>query len=159
MPFGILVPVILLPFFLWLGKESVMPRIQRFALALTLLNLMLLGALLFSQAPVALAKQAPPPVLRARALEIIDDQGRVRANILVHGPETVNGVTYPETVLFRLIDPTGGPVVKLTAAANGSALRLSDGRAGTGGVHLYARDTASFVRIVGPSGRTQELKP
>jgi hypothetical protein len=136
-----------------------MPRIQRFALGLSLLNLVLLALLVSSQASVALAKQSGPPVLRGRALEIVDDQGRVRANILIHGPETVNGVTYPETVLFRLIDPNGGPVVKLTAAANGSALGLSDGLSGNGGVQLYARDTASFVRIVGQSGRAQTLKP
>jgi len=112
-----------------------------------------------SQARTALARQSVVPVLRARALEIVDAQGRIRANILVHGPETVNGVTYPESVLFRLIDPTGGPLVKLTAAPNGSALGLSDGLSGNGGVQLYARDTASFVRIVDKSGRAQMLKP
>ncbi|HEV8598939.1 MAG TPA: hypothetical protein VGQ69_06235 [Gemmatimonadales bacterium] len=136
-----------------------MPRIQRFTLGLTLLNLVLLVLLVLSQASTALGKQPAPPVLRGRALEIVDNQGRIRANILVHGPETVNGVRYPESVLFRLIDPTGGPLVKLTAAPNGSALGLSDGLAGNGGVQLYARDTASFVRIVDKSGRAQMLKP
>jgi hypothetical protein len=136
-----------------------MPRIHRFTLGLTLLNLVLLALLVLSQARTALARQSVVPVLRARALEIVDAQGRIRANILVHGPETVNGVTYPESVLFRLIDPTGGPLVKLTAAPNGSALGLSDGLSGNGGVQLYARDTASFVRIVDKSGRAQMLKP
>lgn len=136
-----------------------MPRIQRFTLGLTLLNLGLLVLLVLSQAAPVLGKQTEPPVLRGRALEIVDSRGRVRANILVHGPETVNGVTYPESVLFRLIDPVGGPVVKLTAAANGSALGLSDGLTGNGGVQLYARDTASFVRVVDRSGRAQLLKP
>ena len=136
-----------------------MPRIHRFTLGLTLLNLVLLALLVLSQARTALAKQAVPAVLRGRALEIVDNQGRVRANILVHGPETVNGVTYPENVLFRMIDPSGGPLVKLTVAPNGSALGLSDGLSGNGGVQLYARDTASFVRIVDRSGRTQMLTP
>ena len=136
-----------------------MPRMHRFTLGLTLLNLVLLALLVLSQASPALGKQPVPAVVRTRALEIVDDQGRVRANILVHGPETVNGVTYPETVLFRLMDPTGGPLVKLTAARNGSALGLSDGLSGNGGVQLYARDTASFVRIVDKSGRAQMLKP
>lgn len=136
-----------------------MTRIQRFTIGLSLLNLGLFILLLLGQVPVALGKQSELPVLRGRALEIVDEQGRVRANILVHGPETVNGVRYPETVLFRLSDPTGGPVVKLTAAANGSALGLSDGLSGNSGVQLYARDTASFVRIVDKSGRTQMLKP
>lgn len=136
-----------------------MTRIERFTIGLSLLNLGLFILLLLGQVPVALGKQSELPVLRGRALEIVDEQGRVRANILVHGPETVNGVRYPETVLFRLSDPAGGPVVKLTAAANGSALGLSDGLSGNSGVQLYARDTASFVRIVDKSGRTQMLKP
>lgn len=136
-----------------------MTRIHRFTIGLSLLNVGLFISLLLGQAATAIGRQSALPVLRGRALEIVDDQGRVRANILVHGPETVNGVTYPETVLLRLSDPTGGPVVKLTAAANGSALGLSDGLSGNGGVQLYARDTASFVRVVDKSGHTQLLKP
>jgi len=136
-----------------------MPRMHRFTLGLTVLNLVLLGVLVSTKAATAFGSQQELPVLRGRALEIVDNQGRLRANILVHGPETVNGVTYPETVLFRLIDPNGGPLVKLTVARNGSALGLSDGLSGDGGVQLYARDTASFVRIVNRSGRIQMLRP
>ena len=136
-----------------------MPRTHRFTLGLSILNLVLLAGLVSSQAATAFGSQQELPVLRGRALEIVDNQGRLRANILVHGPETVNGVTYPETVLFRLIDPNGGPLVKLTVARNGSALGLSDGLSGDGGVQLYARDTASFVRIVNRSGRIQMLRP
>ena len=136
-----------------------MPRVHRFTLGLTILNLVLLAGLVSSQAATAFGSQQELPVLRGRALEIVDNQGRLRANILVHGPETVNGVTYPETVLFRLIDPNGGPLVKLTVARNGSALGLSDGLSGDGGVQLYARDTGSFVRIVNRSGRIQMLRP
>jgi len=132
---------------------------HRFTLGLTVLNLVLLAVLVSTKAATALGSQQELPVLRGRALEIVDTQGRVRANILVHGPETVNGVTYPETVLFRLIDSNGGPLVKLTVARNGSALGLSDGLSGDGGVQLYARDTASFVRIVNRSGRIQMLRP
>jgi len=136
-----------------------MPRMHRFTLGLTVLNLVLLGVLVSTKAATAFGSQQELPVLRGRALEIVDNQGRLRANILVHGPETVNGVTYPETVLFRLIDPNGGPLVKLTVARNGSALGLSDGLSGDGGVQLYARDTGSFVRIVNRSGRIQMLRP
>ncbi|HEV8497046.1 MAG TPA: hypothetical protein VGQ56_09300 [Gemmatimonadaceae bacterium] len=132
---------------------------HRFTLGLTVLNLVLLAVLVSTKAATAFGSQQELPVLRGRALEIVDNQGRLRANILVHGPETVNGVTYPETVLFRLIDPNGGPLVKLTVARNGSALGLSDGLSGDGGVQLYARDTASFVRVVNRSGRIQMLRP
>lgn len=136
-----------------------MPERQRLTLGLTLVNLILLVVLILSRAPAAFGSPGIVPVLRGRALEIVDAEGRIRANILVHGPETVNGVTYPETVLLRLADPKGGPVVKLTAAANGSALGLSDGLSGPGGVQLYARDTGSFVRVVDRSGRTQVVRP
>jgi hypothetical protein len=136
-----------------------MPRMHRFTLGLTVLNLVLLAVLVSTKAATAFGSQQELPVLRGRALEIVDNQGRLRANILVHGPETVNGVTYPETVLFRLIDPNGGPLVKLTVARNGSALGLSDGLSGDGGVQLYARDTASFVRVVNRSGHIQMLRP
>lgn len=128
---------------------------QRLGIGLTLLNAALLLVLLGSQFRSLSAGQAVQPVIRGRALEIVDDQGRVRAQILVHGPETVNGVRYPETVLFRMADPTSGPV--LTASANGSALGLSDDA--DGGIQLYARDTASFVRVVDKHGRERIVRP
>lgn len=130
---------------------------QRLGIGLTFVNAGLLVILLGSQFRSLSAHQGVEPVLRGRALEIVDEQGRVRAQILVHGPETVNGVRYPETVLFRMADPTSGPVVKLTASANGSALGLSDDA--EGGIQLYARDTASFVRVVDKRGRERVVKP
>jgi hypothetical protein len=130
---------------------------QRLGIGLTLMNAGLLVLLLVSQFRSVSAREAVQPLLRGRALEIVDDQGRVRAEILVHGPEIVNGIRYPETVLFRMADPTSGPVVKLTAAANGSALGLSDDA--HGGIQLYARDTASFVRVVDKQGRERIVRP
>ena len=130
-------------------------KTQRLALALTIINLGLMIFLL-AQSRRAVADEVAP-VLRGRALEIVDAQGRIRANILVHGPETVNNKPYPETVLFRMSDPKSGPVVKLTAAANGSALGLSDDA--EGGVQLFARDTGSFVKVVDKKGKEQILKP
>jgi hypothetical protein len=130
-------------------------KTQRLALALTIINLGLMIFLL-AQSRRAVADEVAP-VLRGRALEIVDAQGRIRANILVHGPETVNNKLYPETVLFRMSDPKSGPVVKLTAAANGSALGLSDDA--EGGVQLFARDTGSFVKVVDKKGKEQILKP
>lgn len=130
---------------------------QRLGIGLALMNAGLLVLLLASQFRSVSAHQAVEPVLRGRALQIVDEQGRVRAEILVHGAETVHGVRYPETVLFRMADPTSGPVVKLTAAANGSALGLSDDA--HGGIQLYARDTASFVRVVDKQGRERVVRP
>ena len=130
---------------------------QRLGVGLAVLNVGLFIVLIVGQVRSLSAHQVSQGVLRARGLEIVDEQGRVRASITVHGPETVNGIRYPETVLFRMADPTSGPVVKLTAAANGSALGLSDDA--NGGIQLYARDTASFVRVVNKQGRERIVRP
>jgi len=58
-----------------------MMKTQQVMIALTLANA---GMLLFSLArPRHAAAQDAAPLLRARALEIVDDQGRVRAEIKV----------------------------------------------------------------------------
>jgi hypothetical protein len=135
-----------------------MNKTQSVGIGLTFVNLLILFAQMVAGAQPAVASQEVVPVLRGRSLEIVDDQGRIRAQIMVRRPEMVNGVLYPEAVLLRLADPKSGPVVKLTAAANGSALGLSDDA--NGGVQLYARDTASFVRVVDKrTGRERVLKP
>ena len=130
-------------------------KISRLQLLLTIINLGLCVVLL-SQFGRTQADQVAP-VLRGRALEIVDDQGRIRANIFVAPATTVNGKNYPETVLLRLTDPKNGPVVKLTAAENGSALGLSDD--GDGGIQLFARDNGSFVKVTDKKGKEQVLKP
>ncbi|PYS59248.1 MAG: hypothetical protein DMF76_16930 [Acidobacteria bacterium] len=131
-------------------------KIQRIAIGLTVVNLLLL---LFLLAQIhRTTAQDVVPVLRGRALEIVDGQGRVRAEILVHGPERVGGKLYPETVLFRMADQNRRPVVKFTAAENGSALGLFDDSQGR--VQLNAEsDTGNFVKVVNKDGREQVLKP
>jgi hypothetical protein len=131
-------------------------KTERLALGLTMINLVLL---IFLLAQIRRAgAQTVAPVLRGRALQIVDAQDRIRAEILVHGPETVNSKTYPETVLFRMADQNRRPVVKLTASENGSALGLSDDSQGR--VQLNAKsDTGNFVKVVNKDGREQELKP
>jgi hypothetical protein len=101
--------------------------------------------------------QAVPAVLRGRALEIVDAQGRVRASISVEPPTTVDARNYPETVLVRLTDPKNGPVVKLTASAEGSALSLSDDS--RGGVQVSAKSAGSFVKVVSRDGREEVITP
>lgn len=129
----------------------------RVAAGLALLNAVLLVFLLADQARSASASQAALPVLRGSALEIVDRQGRVRASISVQPPSTVDGKQYPETVLLRLIDPTHGPLVKLTASEDGSALGLSDDA--DGGLQLFARDTGSIVRVTDRQGRVRSVWP
>jgi hypothetical protein len=58
------------------------------------------------------------PVLRSRALELVDDQGRIRAEIKVTPAQPSvtmpDGPTgYPEAVVLRLINSQNGPDLTL----------------------------------------------
>lgn len=128
----------------------------RLLLTLTVINLLLLGGILIERTSPAFAK-GMSPVLRGSGLEIVDGQGRVRAQIAVLPPSMVDGKRYPESVLLRLIDPQSGPVVKIGAASNGGAIGLTDGA--NRGVQIFAHDTGSLVRIVDRSGRERVMRP
>ncbi|MGH7452522.1 MAG: hypothetical protein ACRENG_14340 [bacterium] len=131
-------------------------KIQRFAIALTLINLALLILLLAKN--LSAEAQNIAPVLRGRALEIVDSKGRVRASISVEPPVTMDSRTYPETVLLRLSDPKSGPVVKITATAEGSAIGLSDDV--DGGVEVSStKHKGNFIKVVSREGREQIIKP
>src|SRR5437867_13341711 len=76
-------------------------KTHRFVVALTLLNLALL---VFTLAQLHPARaQGTAPVLRGRALEIVDEQGRVRASINVY-PDSAQtyGAVSVESALLRL---------------------------------------------------------
>ena len=78
-------------------------RMQRVALALTIVNLVLLMVLLAQVSP--LSAQETAPILRGRALQIVDEAGRVRASLSV----LPAGEQSSETVLLRLITEQGRP--------------------------------------------------
>lgn len=135
-------------------------RIQRLFIALTVVNL---GILIFqlSQIRPVEANSAAPPVLRGRALELVDDHGRVRAEIKVLPAQPAfkmpDGTTgYPEAVQLRLFSSKGGPNVKLVATEDGSGLVLGGE---SGYVQILARGTSDFVKLVNKDGRQQLIKP
>ena len=132
---------------------------QRLLIALTIVNLALLVFLLLPQVAPALAN-GTTSVLRGRALEIVDDQGRVRASIKVHASETFapTGKKYPETVMLRLIDPNGRPEVKIGASVQGGGLGLV-GRADATQVVLQADETASSLKLANEDGKQLLLNP
>ena len=134
---------------------------QRLAIILTALNLVLLMFLLAQTHPVA--AQGVTPVLRGRALEIVDEQGRVRAQLKVFPvdpkvrmPDGTTG--YPETVLLRLISSKGGPNVKIAATEDGSAIGLG-GESDPTYIQLLARGTNPFVKLTNKEGKQQIIKP
>jgi hypothetical protein len=102
-------------------------------------------------------------VVRARALEIVDDQGRVRAMIRVFPANTEvkmpDGTTgYPETVLLRLIDSKGAPNVKIAATEDGSAVSLG-GESNPTHVQVLARGASTSLKLVNNDGREQVIRP
>jgi hypothetical protein len=136
-------------------------KTQRVAIGLTMLNLLILMFVLLR------ANSAPSPevatVLRGRALEIVDDHGRVRAmikvfpdNPTVKMPDGTMG--YPETVLLRLIDSKGAPNVKIAATEDGSAVSLG-GESNPTHVQVLARGTSTSLKLVNKDGREQLIKP
>ncbi len=134
-------------------------KIQRLLIALTLVNLALLIFTLPQIRP-AVAEGAPP-VLRGRALEIVDERGRVRAslNVLPAGTQP-NGEAYAETVLLRLITERGRPSVKIGASEQAAGVSLA-GPTNTKDTYviLEAKGTASSLRLRNEDGREQIVKP
>jgi hypothetical protein len=132
-------------------------KIQRFLIALTILNFVLLLVVLLQGHPTV--AQGAAPVLRGKALEVVDDQGRVRASISVLPARLLaNKETIPETVILRLIDPKGKPFVKLAASEQGSVLGLL-GESEPAYAQIWAKDTNSFVKLTNKDGRELVVKP
>lgn len=135
-------------------------KIQRLAIVLTVINFLLLGFAAAQFHPTA--AQGVAPVLRGRALEILDNDGRVRASITIHpgGPSipVPDGKIYPETVVFRLIDPNGHPSVKLAASVQGAGLGLV-GDSDLTYVVLKAEGKDSSLKMTNKAGGETLIKP
>ncbi len=100
-------------------------------------------------------------VIRGRALEIVDDRGRVRASlsVLPEDPKHMwKGEPYPETVLLRLITADGRPNVKLGASKRGAAL-LIGGESDPTYVQVLAEGGESTVRLIDKNGTERLIKP
>ena len=133
-------------------------KTQRTLAALTVINLGLLAFQVFQARPAVAADT--PRVLRAHALEIVDDRGKVRASISVM-PEDPKvkwkGKPYPETVLLRLITAEGRPNVKLGASKSGAGL-LIGGASDPTYVQVLAEDGEGTVKLVNKAGVERVIK-
>jgi len=133
-------------------------KIQRIAVAITVVNLVLM-VLLLTQFRTANAKdrhESILPVLRGRALEIVDSLGKIRASITLQPPVTMDGKYYPQTVLLRLINEQGGPVVKIGAANNGSGISIVNPR--NDGVVIVAEDSGGVIKFF-ENGKERSRQP
>jgi hypothetical protein len=136
-------------------------KTQRFLIGLIIINVFVLMSTFFR------ASSAAPPevplVLRAHGLEIVDDQGRVRAMIKIFPPDPKvkmpDGTTgYPETVLLRLINSKGAPNVKIAATEDGSGLVLG-GESNPTHIQMLARGTNTSIKLVNHDDREHVIKP
>jgi hypothetical protein len=135
-------------------------KLQRLLIVLTLVNLAILISTLTRIVP-AVAEGAPVSVLRGRALEIVDERGRVRASLnVLPAKAQPNGETYPETVLLRLITERGRPSVKISASEQAAGLMLA-GPSNTKNTYLIleAEGTTSSLRLKSEDGGEQIVKP
>lgn len=139
---------------------------QRELIILTLVNLGILVFLLLRQIGTVEAS-SPATVIRARGLEIVDIQGKVRASIqivpagparMADGSVAKDGKVYPEAVLFRLIRPDGRPSVKISTSEQGSGLTLGGGIDPTY-IVLSADGGTPSLSLTDKDGRQQLVKP
>jgi hypothetical protein len=87
-------------------------------------------------------------VLRARAIELVDEKGQVRAQLDVEDSGEV---------VFRLRDRQGTIRVKIGAAEDGSGLLLLD-ESTEPGVHLLAKDAGTSL-VLSDSGARRVFSP
>jgi hypothetical protein len=136
-------------------------------IALTLVNLAML-IFVVSHHATPVQASGTEQVVRARALEIVDAQGRVRASIAVipagparraDGSRTEFGdKIFPEAVVLRLIRPDGRPSVKIATTEQGSGLDLSGGIDPTYMV-LSSEGGETSLTLTNKDGRRQVIKP
>jgi hypothetical protein len=139
--------------------HSIPMKTNRFIIGLTTLNVLILFSTLFRANSAAAPESAP--ILRCRELYLIDDKGRVRAELKVTPPDPNvkmpdGSKGYPETVLFRLISSAGAPYVKISAAEDGAGMVLGGDGTYT---QLLSRGTNSpFIKIVTKDHHEQIMK-
>ena len=133
---------------------------QRLLVALTVLNLGLLAYQVVR--PRSVFAQDNVPVLRGRALEIVDQRGKVRAELGVFPPnpkhKLPNGDPYPETVLLRLIAPNGRPSVKLATDVRGGGLYLGGAEDPTM-TRLGADGAEAYLELVNKDRQAKVIRP
>src|SRR5215813_5344763 len=133
-------------------------KLSRFLIVLTTVNLAILLVTLVQLRPKI---DEVAPVLRGRALQIVDERGHVRASIAVLPAQAQpNGEKSAETVLLRLITEQGRPSVKIGASEE-SAGAAFVGPTGTSNTYmiLQAKGTASSLRMKDEDGGETLVRP
>ena len=137
-------------------------KTQRWLTVLTAVNLTLL-ALIAAHALLPARAAGDASVLRARALEIVDEQGRVRASLKVYPADPAfrwedGRRGYPETVMLRLITSDGRPNVKLAAKEDGAGILLG-GASNPTYAALGSDDGVPKLRMVDKDNKQLAITP
>jgi hypothetical protein len=133
-----------------------MTRQKLLLIVLTAVNFGLLAFLLTRIPGAEVQGQAVPDVMRARRLEIVDGEGRVRASIRIEPPDS--RFNTPETVMLRLVDANGRPEVKLGASVDGAGLGLIGSTDATQAI-LTAQGLDSSLKVANGNGRETRIQP
>jgi len=133
---------------------------QRLAVALSLLNLILL---VWNAAHFGRASVGDGAILRGRGLQIVDDSGAVRASINVYPANPTyqlpdGKIGTPDTTLLRLIDRNGRPAVKMWASDQGAGL-FAMGDTDATQAWLQSDGGESAVKLMSKDGRERHLRP
>lgn len=133
---------------------------QRAAVALTIVNLVILVS---AYVRPGAGSQDVVPVLRGRALEIVDERGHVRASITVLPADPKvkmpdGSAGYPESVLLRLRDSEGHPNVKIQATEDGAGFSFGGDVEGTY-VQLLARGAKTSLKLSNHDGGERLIAP
>lgn len=121
-------------------------RDKRIGVVLPVINIVLLVFLL-SQFPTT-AQESVVPIIRARAIELIDENGKKRAQLNVEN----NG-----EIVFRLRDRNGTIRAKFGADEAGSGLIMMDDRT-EASVQVRANKTGGTITLYNRDGQQSELK-
>jgi len=123
-------------------------KMNRIALGLTIVNIILATILLAQLRPARAqqSQQSNNTILRGRGLEIVDSSGKIRASITLQPPVEMGGKKYAQTILFRLIDSKGKPLIKIGAGNDGSSgLMAINGN--DEGVVIHVQETGSSIKL------------
>jgi len=136
-------------------------KTQKLLIALTAVNLGLLGYQVVQPRVAGASTGDVPGVLRGSALEIVDAQGRIRASLGVLPEDSTvrwKGKPYPETVLLRLISAEGRPNVKLGASQKGAGLVIG-GESNPTYIQVLAEGGESTLKLINKDGTERLIKP
>jgi hypothetical protein len=120
---------------------------HRLVVGLASINVVLLAGVVIQGHRVSAAGNAG--TVRARAIELVDERGSVRAQLNVE-PDG--------EAVFRLRDAAGEIRVKLGAGADGSGLLLLDG-ATEPGIHLLAQKSGTRLTLASSGGQRRVITP